>query len=334
MTKLRAAITAVHGYVPPDLLTNKELEKMVDTTEDWILSRTGINERRILKGEGLGTSDMGAEAVKGLCAKRGIDPLEIDMIICATTTPDLQFPATANIISDKIGAKNAFGYDLNAACSGFIFALTTGAKFVESGSHKKVVVVGGDKMSSIIDYTDRSTCIIFGDGVGAVLLEPNTEGYGVIDSILRSDGAGRHYLHQKAGGSVKPASHATIDAREHFVYQEGQTVFKFAVTNMSEVSAEIMEKNNLKAEDINWLVPHQANKRIIDATSSRMGISNEKVMLNIQRYGNTTNGTIPLCLWDWEDKLHKGDNIILSAFGGGFTWGSIFVKWAYDSKDK
>ncbi len=334
MTKLRAAITAVNGWVPPDLLTNKELEKMVDTTEEWILSRTGINERRILKGEGLGTSDMGAEAVKGLCAKRGIDPLEIDMIICATTTPDVQFPATANIISDKIGAKNAFGFDLNAACSGFIFALTTGAKFVESGSHKKVVIIGGDKMSSIIDYTDRSTCIIFGDGVGAVLLEPNTDGYGVIDSILRSDGAGRHFLHQKAGGSVKPASHSTIDAGEHFVYQEGQTVFKFAVTNMSEVSAEVMKKNNLKAEDITWLVPHQANKRIIDATSSRMGISSEKVMLNIQRYGNTTNGSIPLCLWDWEDKLHKGDNLILSTFGGGFTWGAIYIKWAYDSKDK
>ena len=332
MTKINAAITAVNGYVPPDLLTNAELEKLVNTTEDWILSRTGIKERRILKGAGLGTSDMGAEAVKGLCAKRGIDPSEIDMLICATTTPDMQFPATANVISDKVGATNAFGYDLNAACSGFIFALTTGAKFIESGSHKKVVVVGGDKMTSIIDYTDRSTCIIFGDGAGAVLLEPNTEGLGILDAVLRSDGSGRHYLHQKAGGSVKPASHETVDAREHYVYQEGQTVFKIAVTNMSEVSAEIMRRNNLQADDIAWLVPHQANKRIIDATSSRMGISSEKVMLNIHRYGNTTNGTIPLCLWDWEDKLHKGDNLILSAFGGGFTWGSLYVKWAYDSK--
>jgi 3-oxoacyl-[acyl-carrier-protein] synthase-3 len=332
MTKITAAITAINGWVPPDLLTNKELEKLVNTTEEWIESRTGIVERRILKGKGLGTSDMGAEAVKGLCKKRGISPSEIDMIICATTTPDMQFPATANIISDKIGAVNAFGYDLNAACSGFIFALVTGAKFVESGTHKKVVIVGGDKMSSIIDYTDRSTCIIFGDGAGAVLLEPNTEGLGLIDSVLKSDGSGRHFLHQKAGGSVKPASHETIDAREHFVYQEGQTVFKVAVTNMSEVSAEIMKRNNLKGEDIAWLVPHQANKRIIDATSSRMGISQEKVMLNIHRYGNTTNGTIPLCLWDWEDKLHKGDNLILSAFGGGFTWGSLLIKWAYDSK--
>lgn len=334
MTKLNAAITAVNGYVPPDRLTNSELEKLVNTTEDWILSRTGIVERRILKGAGLGTSDMAAEAVKGLCEKRGIDPSEIDMLICATTTPDMQFPATANVISDKVGAINAFGYDLNAACSGFIFALTTGAKFIESGSHKKVVVVGGDKMSSIIDYTDRSTCIIFGDGAGAVLLEPNTEGLGILDAVLKSDGSGRHFLHQKAGGSVKPASHATVDAREHYVYQEGQTVFKIAVTNMSEVSAEIMKRNNLKADDIAWLVPHQANKRIIDATSSRMGISSEKVMLNIHRYGNTTNGTIPLCLWDWENKLNKGDNLILSAFGGGFTWGSVYVKWAYDSKEK
>jgi 3-oxoacyl-[acyl-carrier-protein] synthase-3 len=332
MTKTHAAITAVNGFVPPDVLSNKELEKLVSTTEEWILSRTGIEERRILKGAGLGTSDMGAEAVKGLCLKRGIDPSEIDMLICATTTPDMQFPATANIISDKVGATKAFGYDLNAACSGFIFALTTGAKFIESGTYKKVVVVGGDKMSSIIDYTDRSTCIIFGDGAGAVLLEPNTEGYGILDAVLKSDGSGRHFLHQKAGGSVKPASHETVDAREHYVYQEGQTVFKIAVTNMSDVSAEIMKRNKLEADDIAWLVPHQANKRIIDATSNRMGISSEKVMLNIHRYGNTTNGTIPLCLWDWENKLHKGDNLIFSAFGGGFTWGSLYVKWAYDAK--
>lgn len=332
MTKIRAAITAVNGYVPPDKLTNKDLEKMVDTTEEWITTRTGILERRILKGVGAGTSDMGEIAVKGLLEKRGIDASEIDLIICATSTPDMQFPATANIIADKIGAKNTFGFDLNAACSGFLYALTTGAKFVESGTHKKVLVVGGDKMSSIIDYTDRTTCIIFGDGLGAVLLEPNNEGYGVIDSILRSDGTGRNYLYQKGGGSCRPASHETVDNKEHYVYQEGQTVFKFAVTNMAEVSAEIMQKNNLTADDIAWLVPHQANKRIIDATASRTGLDSSKVMLNISKYGNTTNGTIPLCLWDYENQLHKGDNLILSAFGGGFTWGSVYLKWAYDPK--
>lgn len=330
-TKTLAAITAVNGYVPEYVLTNKELEKMVDTTDEWIQSRTGIQERRILKGEGKGTSDMGAEAVKGLLKKRGIDASEIDLLICATTTPDLQFPATANIITDKIGAKNAFGFDINAACSGFIYALTTAAKYIEAGAYKKIVVVGGDKMSSIINYEDRTTCIIFGDGAGAVLLEPSTEGNGIQDAILKSDGSGRVHLHQKAGGSAKPASHATVDAKEHYVYQEGQSVFKFAVTNMADVSAEIMERNNLTADDISWLVPHQANKRIIDATANRMGVGPEKVMLNIHRYGNTTNGTIPLCLWEWEKQLHKGDNIILAAFGGGFTWGSIYIKWAYDS---
>jgi 3-oxoacyl-[acyl-carrier-protein] synthase-3 len=329
MTKITAAITAVAGYVPPDILSNKDLEKMVDTTDEWIQSRTGIKERRILKGEGLATSDLGAEAVKLLCKKRGISPEEIELLICSTATPDMMFPATANIISDKVGAKNAFSFDIMAACSGFIYSLTTGSKYIESGQYKKVVIVGADKMSSIIDYTDRATCILFGDGAGAVLLEPNTEGYGVLDSILRSDGGGRIYLHQKAGGSAKPASHKTVDAREHFVFQDGQPVFKFAVTNMADVSAEIMEKNNLKADDVAWLVPHQANKRIIDATARRMGVSSEKVMLNIERYGNTTNGTIPLCLWEWENKLHKGDNIILAAFGGGFTWGSVWVKWAY-----
>lgn len=330
-TKTRAAITAVNGYVPDYVLTNKELEKMVDTTDEWIQSRTGIQERRILKGEGKGTSDMGAEAVKGLLKKRGIDASEIELLICATTTPDLQFPATANIITDKIGAKNAFGFDINAACSGFIYALNTAAKYIESGAYKKIVVVGGDKMSSIINYEDRTTCIIFGDGAGAVLLEPSEDGNGIQDAILRSDGSGRIHLHQKAGGSVKPASHATVDAKEHYVYQEGQSVFKFAVTNMADVSAEIMERNNLSADDISWLVPHQANKRIIDATANRMGVGPEKVMLNIHRYGNTTNGTIPLCLWEWEKQLHKGDNIILAAFGGGFTWGSIYIKWAYNS---
>ena len=332
MNKTRAAITGVFGYVPDYVLTNKELEVMVDTTDEWIQTRTGIQERRILKGEGKGTSDMGAAAVLGLLAKKGIEASEIDLLICATTTPDMQFPATANIITDKIGAKNAFGFDINAACSGFIYALTTAAKFIESGSYKKIVVVGGDKMSSIINYEDRTTCIIFGDGAGAVLLEPSTDENGIVDSILKSDGSGRIHLHQKAGGSAKPASHETVEAKEHYVYQEGQSVYKFAVTNMAEVSAEIMEKNHLVADDIAWLVPHQANKRIIDATASRMGIGSEKVMLNIHKYGNTTNGTIPLCLWEWESQLKKGDNIILAAFGGGFTWGAVYIKWAYDTK--
>jgi len=330
MTPTRAAITAVGGYVPDYILTNKELETMVDTNEEWILARTGISERRILKGENKGTSDMAIEAVKIMLNKRGINPEEIDLLICATTTPDMVFPATANIICDKTGAKNAWGYDLSAACSGFLFALATGARFIEAGAHKKVVIVGADKMSAITDYTDRSTCIIFGDGAGAVLLEPSTDNEnGIIDTILRTDGSGRNYLHQKAGGSLRPPSHQTVDAREHFVFQEGKIVFKFAVKNMADVSAEIMEKNHLKSENVAWLVPHQANKRIIDATAERMGIGNEKVMLNIQKYGNTTSGTIPLCLWDYESKLKKGDNLIISAFGGGFTWGAIYLKWAY-----
>jgi 3-oxoacyl-[acyl-carrier-protein] synthase-3 len=329
MSKIHAAITAVQGYVPDYVLSNKELETIVDTTDEWITSRTGIKERRILKGEGLGTSDMAVYAVNGLLKKRGIKPEEIDLIIFCTTTPDLPFPATANILADKIGAKNAWGFDLQAACSGFIYGISTASQFIESGKHQKVLVVGGDKMSSIIDYTDRTTCIIFGDGCGAVLLEPNDEGNGIIDSVLKTDGSGRQFLHQKAGGSVKPASHETIDQKEHFVYQEGKAVFKFAVTNMADVAAEIMERNQLSAEEVTWLVPHQANKRIIDATASRMGIGSEKVMINIERYGNTTNGTIPLCLWEWEDKLKKGDNIILAAFGGGFTWGSVYIKWAY-----
>ena len=329
MTKITAAITAVNAWVPPDVLSNKDLVTMVDTTEEWILSRTGINERHILKGEGLGSSDMAVQAILPLLKKRGIGADEIELIICATTTPDIQFPATANIIADKIGAVNAWGYDVNAACSGFIFALSTATKFIETGTHKKVLVVGVDKMSSIIDYTDRATCVIFGDGGGAVLLEPNTDNHGIMDAILRVDGSGRAFLHQKAGGSVKPATLDTVAAKEHFVYQEGQTVFKFAVTKMADVSAEIMEKNNLKGEDIAWLIPHQANKRIIDATARRMGLPDDKVTLNIERYGNTTNGTIPLCLWEWEKKFKKGDNIIIAAFGGGFTWGAIWVKWAY-----
>jgi 3-oxoacyl-[acyl-carrier-protein] synthase-3 len=331
MEKITAAVTGVGGYVPEYRLTNKILETMVDTTDEWIKSRTGIDERRILKGEGLGTSDMGVEAVKNLCEKRGIDLSEIDCLICATVTPDMVFPATANIICDKAGINNAFSFDIGAACSGFLYALTTGATLIESGRYKKVVVVGADKMSSIIDYTDRTTCIIFGDGAGAVLLEPNNEGLGILDSLLKSDGSGRQYLHMKAGGSVKPATAETVAAKEHFVYQEGQAVFKFAVKGMADVSYELMQRNNLTADDIAWLVPHQANLRIIDATANRMDLPKEKVMINIQKYGNTTAGTLPLCLWDWEKQLKKGDNIILAAFGGGFTWGATLLKWAYDS---
>ncbi|MFD1258402.1 beta-ketoacyl-ACP synthase III [Mucilaginibacter terrae] len=329
MHKIQAAITAVNGYAPDYVLTNHELEVLVDTNDEWITSRTGIKERRILKGEGLATSDLAVPAVEGLLKKRGISAGEIDLIIFCTTTPDMIFPATANILADKIGAINAWGYDLQAACSGFVFGLATGAAFIESGRHTKVLVVGGDKMSSIVNYHDRATCIIFGDGCGCALLEPNTEGYGIIDSVLKSDGSGREFLHMKAGGSLKPASHETVTNREHYAYQEGKTVFKFAVTNMADVAAEIMERNSLTPDDIAWLVPHQANKRIIDATASRMGISEDKVVINIERYGNTTNGTIPLCLWEWESKFKKGDNIVLAAFGGGFTWGSLYLKWAY-----
>ena len=321
----------MHGYVPPDVLTNSDLEKMVDTSDEWIMTRTGINERRIQKEPGKATSDMAVEAVNGLLKKRGISAEEIDLIIFATITGDMIFPSSACVLADKIGAKNAWGYDLSAACSGFLFALETGATFIQSGKYKKVVVIGGDKMSSIIDYTDRNTCIIFGDGLGCVLLEPNEDGYGVRDSILKIDGSGRHYLHQKAGGSLKPPTHETIDAREHYVFQDGKTVFKFAVTNMAEVSANIMERNNLTSADVTWLVPHQANLRIIDATAERMGLGRDKVMINIDHFGNTTNGTLPLLLWEWESKLKKGDNLILSAFGGGFTWGAMYIKWAYDA---
>lgn len=332
MTKIRAAITGVHGYVPDYILTNQELETMVDTNDEWIRSRTGIVERRILKGDNQGTSVIGAEAVKGLLQKTNTKPEEIDLIICATVTPDMPFPATANIIGDMVGAKSAFGYDLSAACSGFLYALATGAQFIETGAYKKVVIIGADKMSSIIDYTDRATCIIFGDGGGAVMLEPTTENVGVMDSVLKSDGSGAPFLHMKAGGSRRPASAETVANREHYAFQEGSTVFKFAVTNMADIAAEVMEKNNLTSNDIDWLVPHQANKRIIDATAKRVGVGEEKVMLNIQRYGNTTAGTLPLCLWDYEPQLKKGDNIILAAFGGGFTWGATWLKWAYDPK--
>jgi 3-oxoacyl-[acyl-carrier-protein] synthase-3 len=331
-TKIHAAITAVGGYVPPDKLTNQDLEKLVETNDEWIRTRTGINERRILKEPGKATSDMIVPAVQELCKKRGIDPAEIDCLIVGTVTPDMVFPSTANLVCHKLGAANAWGYDLSAACSGFLFALAQGSALIESGRYKKVVVCGADKMSSIVDYTDRATCIIFGDGAGAVLLEPTTETIGVMDSILRTDGSGSQYLHMKAGGSLKPASTETVANREHFAYQEGQAVFKFAVKGMADVSAELMEKNNLKAEDISWLVPHQANLRIIDATANRMGLGTEKVMINIERFGNTTAATIPLCLWEWEKQLKKGDNIILAAFGGGFTWGAIWVKWAYDTK--
>ena len=332
MSKIKAAITGVGGYVPDYVLTNQELETMVETSDEWITTRTGIKQRHILKGEGQGTSVMGTKAVEELLRKTGTTPDEIDLLICATVTPDMVFPATANVIANNVGAVNSFSYDIGAACSGFLYAMATGAKFVESGTHKKVVIVGGDKMSSIIDYTDRATCVIFGDGAGAVLLEPTEDDLGVMDSVLRSDGSGETHLHMKAGGSRKPATHETIDAREHFVYQEGTAVFKFAVTNMADVAAEIMERNNLVADDISYLVPHQANKRIIDATAKRMGIEDDKVMLNIMNYGNTTAGTLPLCLWDYESKLKKGDNIVLAAFGGGFTWGAIYVKWAYDTK--
>ncbi|HEY5691396.1 MAG TPA: beta-ketoacyl-ACP synthase III [Cyclobacteriaceae bacterium] len=331
MSITRAAITGVGGYVPDYILTNKELETMVETSDEWITSRTGIKERRILKGENLGVSYMGTKAVNDMLASTNTDPKEIDLIIFATITPDLPFPAASNIVASQVGATNAFSFDIGAACSGFIYALTTGAKYIESGMYKKVVVVGGDKMSSILDYTDRTTCIIFGDGAGCVLLEPSKDDTGIIDSIHKSDGKGEDFLHIKAGGSRNPATVETVKARQHYVYQEGAAVFKFAVTNMADIAAKIMERNNLKSDDVSWLAPHQANKRIIDATASRMGVTEDKVMMNIERYGNTTGGTIPLLLWDYEKKLKKGDNIVIAAFGGGFTWGSIYVKWSYDS---
>ncbi len=332
MSRIQAAITGIHGYVPEHVLTNKDLESMVDTNDEWITTRTGIKERRILKGEDQGTSVIAVKALEGLLEKTNTKAEEIDLIICATTTPDMVFPATANVIADKVGAVNAFGYDLQAACSGFIYALTTGSQFIETGKYKKVVVIGADKMSSIVDYTDRTTCIIFGDGGGALMLEPTEEDFGIKDSILRSDGSGEPFLHMKAGGSRRPATVDTVNNREHFARQEGATVFKFAVKNMADIAAQVMENNGLSSDDIAFLVPHQANKRIIDATAKRMGIGDEKVMLNIHKYGNTTSGTIPLCLHDYEHQLKKGDNLILAAFGGGFTWGAIWVKWAYDPK--
>jgi len=331
MKKIRAAITGVGGWLPETILTNAELERMVDTSDQWIMERTGIKERRILAGKNRGTSEMGIHAVNELLKKKGIDPMEIDLVVVGTITPDYIFPSTSNIICDKVGMKRAWGFDLTAACSGFLFSLATAAQFIESGRYKKVIVVGADKMSSIINYEDRATCVIFGDGAGAVLLEPDEEGNGMMDFILKTDGSGSQYLNCLAGGSVNPASHKTVDSKMHFVYQEGQIVFKTAVVSMANVSAEIMEKNNLKSEDVDWLVPHQANKRIVDATAKRMGLGPQKVLMNIERYGNTTAGTLPLLMWDYEKQLKKGDNLILSAFGGGFTWGSIFLKWAYNS---
>jgi len=330
MSKINAAITGIASYVPDYILTNEELSTMVDTNDEWIKSRTGIKQRHILKGEGKGTSDMATPAVKRLLKKTNTKAEDVDLLICASVTPDMQFPATSNIISDNVGLVNAFSYDMNAACSGFLFAVQTGRAFVESGLYNKVIVVGADKMSSIVDYTDRSTCVIFGDGAGAIMLEPTTEDVGIMDADLATDGSGKVHLHQKAGGSVKPASHETVDAGEHYIYQEGQAVFKFAVSRMADVSADMMNKHHIKPEELAWLVPHQANLRIIEATARRMKINPKQVMINIQDYGNTTNATIPLCISDYEKHLKKGDKIILSAFGGGFTWGAIYLKWAYD----
>lgn len=330
MAQIRAAITGVGGYVPPYILKNEELSRMVDTSDEWIMERIGIKERHILLEEGKATSDMATEAVKQLLEKTGTDKDEVDMLICGVVTPDMQFPATANIICDKVGIKNGFGYDVNAGCSSFLFALITASKFVESGSHRKVIVVGADKMSSIVDYNDRNTSPIFGDGAGAVMLEPDTTGLGIIDSIMHVDGSGRQHLHQVAGGSLRPATFETILRRQHFIYQEGQPVFKAAVSSMADVSVRMMERHNLTPETLKYLVPHQANMRIIEATARRMGIPRENVMLTIEKYGNTTAGTIPLCLWEYEHELKPGDNIIISTFGAGFAWGSTYLKWAYD----
>ena len=329
MTKISAAITGVHGYLPEYRLTNKELETMVDTNDEWIRSRTGVQERRILKGEGKGTSVMGIEAAKGLLEKTNTDPKDIELVICSTVTGDMVFPDTANLIAKGIGASNAFSFDLNAACSGFIFGLQTAAMYIESGRYKKVLLIGADKMSSIIDYEDRATCIIFGDGAGAVLLEPNTESLGLQDAVLKSDAVGAEFLHLKSGGSASPATAETVANKEHYVFQNGRPVFKAAVSGMSSAVGEVMKRNQLEIDDITWLVPHQANIRIIESVARMADFPMERVMVNIEKYGNTTAATIPLCLWDWENKLKKGDNLILTAFGGGFTWGAIYLKWAY-----
>jgi 3-oxoacyl-[acyl-carrier-protein] synthase-3 len=332
MNKITAAITAVGGYVPEYRLTNAILETMVDTNDEWITTRTGVKERRILKDPEKGTSYLAIEAARDLIRKRNLDPAEIDLVILGTATPDLPVAATAVYVATEIGAVNAFAYDLQAACSNFLYGMSTAASYIESGRYKKVLLIGADKMSSIIDYTDRTTCIIFGDGGGAVLFEPSHEGLGLIDEYLRSDGTGRKFLRVEAGGSLMPASEETVRNKRHFVYQDGKSVFKFAVTNMADVAAKIMERNDLSHEDVNWLVPHQANKRIIDATANRMGLDHSKVMMNIEHYGNTTSATLPLLLHDYEKKLKKGDNLVFAAFGGGFTWGSIYLKWAYNPK--
>lgn len=329
MTKPKAAITGVHGYLPDYVLNNAELETMVDTNDEWIRTRTGISERRILKDPTKATSYMAAEAIRGLLAKTNTDPSEVDAVICGTVTPDMFFPSTATLACHEVGIKEVISFDVSAACSGFLFALTTGVQYIESGNFKKVIVVGADKMSSIVDYSDRATCIIFGDAGSAVMLEPTDGPNGIIDTIMKTDGMGGKYLHQKGGGSLNPSTHETVDKKMHYIFQDGKTVFKHAVKSMADVTEEIMVKNNLSGDDLHWLVPHQANKRIIDATARRANLTDEKVMVNIQRYGNTTAATIPLCLWDWEDKLKKGDNVILAAFGGGFTWGSVYLKWAY-----
>ena len=330
MTAIQAKITGIGGYVPEYRLTNTELEKLVETNDEWIVQRTGIKERRILKEEGKATAFMAAEAAKELLAKTNTKPEEVDAIIVATITPDFPCPSTANVASELLGTTNAFSFDINAACSGFLYALVTGQQFISSGTYKKVIVIGADMMSSIVDYSDRTTCILFGDGAGAVMLEPDTEGLGIQDHILKADGSGQSYLGVTSGGSRIPVTEEVLKNSGSYIHQEGSTVFKFAVTNMADVSGEIMERNNLTGDDIAYLVPHQANKRIIDATARRMEVGDDKVMLNIQKYGNTTAATIPLCLWDYESKLKKGDNLIFAAFGAGFTWGSVYLKWAYD----
>lgn len=332
MKKVNAAITGVGAYVPDYILTNDELSQMVDTSDEWIMTRIGIKERRILKDPKLATSDMGVKAVEELLRKTNTKPEDVDMLLCATVTPDMPFPATANIISDKVGIKNAFGFDINGACSGFLFTMSTAAKFVESGRYKKVIVVGADKMSTIVNYKDRNVSPIFGDGAGAIMIEPTTDEVGIIDEMLHVDGAGREFLHQKAGGSLNPASHETVDADEHFIFQDGRPVFKAAVKGMADVSVDMMKKHNLTSETIDWLVPHQANLRIIDATANRMELPRERVMINIEKYGNTTTATLPLLLWEWEKKLKKGDNLIFATFGAGFTWGAIYAKWAYNAQ--
>lgn len=329
---INAVITGIGGYVPDDVLTNDDISKLVDTNDEWILTRVGIKERRVLKGEGLGTSYMGVKAVNLLFEKTGTNPNEVEAVICATSTSDYPFPSAASIIAYQTGCTNAFTFDLQAACAGFLYALETGANYIRSGRYKKIVIVGGDKMTSITNYTDRTTCPLFGDACGAVLLEPTTENIGVIDTLLRTDGSGISYLHMKAGGSANPPSHESVDNHEHTVYQEGKHVFKYAVSYMADAAAEVVERNGLTNEDVDWVVPHQANLRIIDATAKRLGVPEDKVMINIQKYGNTSAGTIPICLWEWEDKLKKGDNVILAAFGAGFTWGAIYLKWGYDGK--